>query len=252
MQHINRLRLVTFDVTETLLNFRVPPAEKYAEVGAQFGVFVDPNAISANLKTQWRYMSSSHPNFGRNTGLGWEKWWKQLVGQAFQDTVKCNTLNVSILDAIGEQLIEQYKTCECWEAVEGAKELLTYLNALGIPVGVISNNDERLETVLKAMELHQYFQFIITSYCAGFEKPDSRIFNLALCQLGNRSIKPNEALHIGNTPEADYAGAVKAGWNAALVHQNAKDVVEQWQYIAPELVFETLKDLHSYITMLHK
>jgi REG-2-like HAD superfamily hydrolase len=252
MQQINRLRLVTFDVTETLLNFRVPPAEIYAEVGAQFGVAADANAINSNFKKQWRYMSSIHPNFGHSTGLGWEKWWKQLVSQTFQETVKCNTLDVSILNTIGEHLVELYKTSECWETVEGAKELLTCLNTLDIPVGIISNNDERLETVLKTMELHQYFQFIITSYCAGFEKPDSRIFQLALCELGNRSIKPNEVLHVGNTPETDYIGAVKAGWNAALVHQNVKNVVEHYKDIDPELVFETLKDLQSYITMLHK
>jgi REG-2-like HAD superfamily hydrolase len=252
MQQINRLRLVTFDVTGTLLNFRVPPAEKYAEVGAQFGVTVDAKAITASLKKQWRYMSFTHPNFGQSTGLGWEKWWKHLVKQTFQDTVTYNTLDVSILDAVAEHLLELYKTSECWKTVKGAKGLLACLNTLNIPVGVISNNDERLETVLKTMKLHQYFQFVITSYCAGFEKPDSRIFQLALCKLGNRSIKPNEALHVGNVPETDYIGALKAGWNAALVHQNAKNVVEHYKYIDPELVFETLEDLQSFITMLHK
>lgn len=251
MQHINRLRLVTFDVTETLLNFRVPPAEKYVEVGAQFGVSVDAKAINANLKKQWRYMSSRHPNFGQSTGLGWERWWKQLVNQTFQETVKCKALDVSILDTIGEHLVELYKTSECWQTMEGAKELLKCLNTLNIPVGIISNNDERLETVLKTMELHQYFQFIITSYSAGFEKPDPRIFHLALCELRNRSVKPNEALHVGNLPETDYIGAVNAGWNVALVHQNAKNVIEHYNDIDPELVFETLKDLQSYLTMFH-
>jgi len=250
MQHINRLRLVTFDVTGTLLNFRVPPAEKYAEIGAKFGVIADPNVISANFRRQWRCISSTHPNFGQKTGLGWKKWWKLLVSKTFQESVKCNTPSDSILDTIGDHLIELYKTSECWETVEGAKELLEHLNTVGIPLGIISNYDERLETILKAMELHRYFHFIITSYCAGFEKPDSRIFQIALCQFGNRSVKPNEALHIGDTPDVDYQGAVNAGWNAALVHQNAKTVIQQYPYIDSKLVFETLRDLQSYITAL--
>ncbi|PNF32148.1 Rhythmically expressed gene 2 protein [Cryptotermes secundus] len=252
MHQFSRLRLVTFDVTETLLTFRVPPAEKYADVGAQFGVIVDPNVISANFKKHWRYMSTSHPNFGQRTGLGWEKWWKLLVNKTFQDTVQGNAYNVSIFDTIGDHLIELYKTCECWKTVEGAEELLNHFNKLRVPLGIISNYDERLETVLEAMDLHHHFQFIITSYCAGFEKPDSRIFRLALCQLGNGSIKPNEALHVGNMPEIDYLGAVKAGWNAALVHQNPKKVTEHYHGVDPELVFETLKDFESYITHLHK
>lgn len=251
MQQINRVRLVTFDVTETLLNFRIPPAEKYAQVGAHFGLTVDPNVISASFKKQWRNMSSSHPNFGLSTGLGWESWWKQLINRTFQGSVKCNSLNVSILDTIGNHLIEVYKTPECWQIAEGAEELLKYLNSLGITLGIVSNYDERLETVLKAMELHHYFRFIITSYCAGFAKPDSRIFHLALDQLHNGRIKPQEALHVGNTPETDYLGAVNAGWKAILVHQDAKKVTEYYQYVDPELVFENLTDFQSYICM-HK
>jgi REG-2-like HAD superfamily hydrolase len=252
MQQVSRLRLVTFDVTETLLNFRIPPSEKYAEIGAQFGVTVDPNVISANFKKHWQYMSASHPNFGQGTGLGWDKWWKLIVIKTFQDTVHVqgSTHNISILNAIGDHLVELYKTRECWKKADGAEEILKHFNKLCVPLGIISNYDERLETVLKAMDLHHYFQFILTSYCAGFEKPDPRIFQLALCQLGNDSIKPNEALHVGNMPEIDYLGAVKAGWNAALVHQNPKKVSEQYQGVDPELVFETLGDFQSYVTTI--
>jgi REG-2-like HAD superfamily hydrolase len=251
MQQINRLRLVTFDVTETLLNYRIPPAEKYSQVAAQFGVTVDPNVISVNFRKQWRNMSSSHPNFGQSTGLGWETWWKQLINRTFQESVSCNAHNVSILDTIGDHLIEVYKTRECWQIAEGAEDLLKYLNSLGISLGIVSNYDGRLKAVLKAMELHHYFRFIITSYCAGFVKPDSRIFYLALGQLDNGRIKPHEAVHIGNTPEIDYLGAVKAGWNAILVHQNAKKVTKHYQYVDPEFVFENLRYLQSYISM-HK
>jgi REG-2-like HAD superfamily hydrolase len=251
MQQVNRLRLVTFDVTETLLNYRIPPAEKYAQVGAQFGVIVDPNIISINFKKQLRNMSSSHPNFGQSTGLGWEAWWKQLVKRTFEESVRCNARNVSVLDTIGDHLIQFYKTRECWQTVEGAEELLKYLNALDIPLGIVSNYDERLETVLKAMELHHHFRFIVTSYCAGFAKPDSRIFQLALGQVDDRSIKPHQALHVGDTPEIDYLGAVRAGWNAILVHQNAKKVAERYQYVDPELVFENLRDVQSYMSV-HK
>jgi FMN phosphatase YigB (HAD superfamily) len=119
-----------------------------------------------------------------------------------------------------------YNTRECWQIAEGADDLPKNFNSLGIPLGIVSNYDGRLETVLKAMELHHYFRFIITSYCAGFVKPYSRIFDLALGQLDNGRIKSHEAVRVGDSPEIDYLGAVKAGWNAILVHQNAK-VTEQ-------------------------
>ena len=96
------------------------------------------------------------------------------------------------------------------------------------------------------MELHHYFRFILTSYCAGFVKPDSQIFHLTLDKLDNGRIKPQEVLHVGDTPEIDYLGAVNAGWNAILVHQDAK-VTEHYQYVDPEPVFEILNDFQSYV-----
>ncbi|XP_069705631.1 rhythmically expressed gene 2 protein-like [Periplaneta americana] len=250
MLQVKRLRLVTFDVTETLLNFRTSPAEKYAQVGAQFGVHVDPGEITSNFKQQFRGMSVSHPNFGYKTGLGWEKWWKQLIRRTFEATGKCTHIDGTILDRIGDHLLEIYKTAECWEVMKGAHQLLSHLNTQDIALGIISNNDERLETVLMAMDLRHYFQFVINSYSAGFEKPDVRILELAMYQLGNKTVKANEALHVGNSPALDYMGAINAGWNAALVHQNATKVTHDHQDINPEFVFETLQDLQSYITKL--
>jgi FMN phosphatase YigB (HAD superfamily) len=75
---------------------------------------------------------------------------------------------------------------------------------------------------------------------------------LALDQLENRRTKPQEALHVGDTPEIDYLGAVNAGWNAVLVDRDAKKVTERYQYVEPELVFENLSDFQSYMCMYKK
>jgi len=116
----------------------------------------------------------------------------------------------------------------------------------------VSNYDEGLETVLKTMELHHNFRFILTLHCAGFAKPDSQIFHLALDQLDNGRIKRQDVLHVGDTPEIDYIGAVNAGWNANLVHQDAKKLTEHYQYVEPEPVFQILSDFQSYICMYKK
>lgn len=76
---LSRFRLITFDVTDTLLQFRTSPGKQYGEIGAMFGVLLDSNKLAANFKTNWQKMNRAHPNFGLKTKIGWENWWKMLI-----------------------------------------------------------------------------------------------------------------------------------------------------------------------------
>lgn len=63
--------------------------------------------------------------------------------------------------------------------------------------------------------------FVITSYEAGVEKPNSKIFRKAI-EAANVKCEPSEALHIGNEMDKDFEGARNAGWNAILINSEAK------------------------------
>lgn len=238
---MNNLRLITFDITETLLNFPIAPGVMYAKVGKEFGVCVDSEKIIEQFKKHWKYMKINHPNFGLKT-IGWEKWWKEIVVKSFEGSLE-QKAELAILNKIATHLVEIYKTPEGWETAKGAHELLAHLNNCNVPLGIISNFDDRLETIMKAMNLHHYFKFVITSYSSGFEKPDSHIFHLALSHC---RIKSCNALHVGNTPDIDYLGAINAGWNAVLVHHDFENISKEFPGIKPEHVFQTLPDLQMY------
>ena len=55
---------------------------------------------------------------------------------------------------------------------------------------------------------------IVDSRVAGVEKPDPRIFHIALEQL---DVAPGDALYVGDVYEVDVVGARNAGLAAALV-----------------------------------
>jgi FMN phosphatase YigB (HAD superfamily) len=55
---------------------------------------------------------------------------------------------------------------------------------------------------------------IVTSALVGYEKPDVRTFQAALDPL---DIDGPDALHIGDQPRSDVAGALAAGMRAALI-----------------------------------
>lgn len=101
------------------------------------------------------------------------------------------------------------------------------------------------------MKLAKYFDFIINSYRSGFEKPEKEIFLKAMNESKLENLKPNECLHIGDTPLTDYFGARKAGWYAALIHEKAP-VELQKKYgqssINPNHVFSSLFDLQKRLS----
>lgn len=77
------------------------------------------------------------------------------------------------------------------------------------------------------MKLNHYFDFIISSCLVGVEKPDVEIFKAAMRMSELKDLKPNECLHIGNTPITDYFGPRKAGWYSLLIHEKSAEKLRE-------------------------
>jgi putative hydrolase of the HAD superfamily len=61
---------------------------------------------------------------------------------------------------------------------------------------------------LRVSGLDRYFETVVTSEACGVAKPDPRILEIALHQLG---IGPREAVYVGDDPAVDHAAARGAG-----------------------------------------
>lgn len=242
---IPRLRLITFDVTDTLLKFRSAPGHQYGEIAAKYGIVCDKNILSANFKAHWRKMNQEHPNFGLYSGLGWEHWWKMIVKGTFGDSNL--NLDKEKLDSVALHLIEIYKTSTCWQQCYGVSELLSYIRSRGIPIGIISNFDPRLSTTLVNTKIRHYFQFVLTSYEVGVEKPDPQIFQEAMKSSKLKNLKPEECLHIGDKTSLDYLGARNSGWHGAVIIDKSPELLkEQYPDIDPNHLFKDLYHLQKY------
>lgn len=220
-----RFKLCTFDITNTLLKFRISVGDQYAKVGRLYGVNRDPQQITRSFLQSWKTMNLNHPNYGQTTELSSNSWWREVVRRAFTSDSK--QLTNQELDSISNHLYDLYKGKECWKVESGAESLLKLLKEKGIMLGVISNFDERLECVLKSNELHPYFDFILGSYNVKVAKPHRKIFELALQKAP--FVDSTEALHIGDNILLDYLAAKDAGWNALLLqHKDLdKDLLEK-------------------------
>lgn len=242
---ISRLRLVTFDVTDTLLKLRSAPGQKYGEIGAIYGILGDNDALSKSFASHFKRMNKEHPNFGRRTGLDWELWWKEIVKSTFRDS----HLNADDkkLEAIASHLIESYKMSTSWQHCYGISGLLSYIRSKGVPMGIISNFDPSLSQLLTNLKLRHYFQFVLASYETGFEKPDTRIFEEAMITSNIKNLKPDECLHVGDQVLLDYYGAKNSGWHAALINDSSPAKIQQsYPDIEVGHMFTSLYHLHRH------
>jgi putative hydrolase of the HAD superfamily len=92
------------------------------------------------------------------------------------------------------------------------------LARLGIRLGVISNFDRRLYSVLDHLSVLQAFENIIISSEVGASKPAVRIFLEAARRF---QVEPVEMLHVGDDENLDEKAALAAGCKSFLVDHNS-------------------------------
>jgi putative hydrolase of the HAD superfamily len=125
------------------------------------------------------------------------------------------TLPPPVLSALLDELVDYQQAHNLWgRAHPFARRVLDDLRAEGCRLGVVSNAAGDVADLLARHHLAGSFDTIIDSGRVGVEKPDPAIFRLALQELG---VKPAEAIHVGDLPAVDVAGAQAADIEAVLI-----------------------------------
>ncbi|WP_309493367.1 HAD-IIIA family hydrolase [Candidatus Hecatella orcuttiae] len=102
--------------------------------------------------------------------------------------------------------------------VQGAFQLLKALKEKGYRLALVCNGDSvGTRRVMASSGLTNSFDVVVISGDVGIEKPDPRIFQIALERLG---VKPEEAVMVGNRVDADVVGAKRAGMRSILFKWN--------------------------------
>ena len=117
--------------------------------------------------------------------------------------------------AITHQLIERFRDIQFWSHVyPETAPLLRRLRDAGYYLGVISNSVGTMEEQLGRVGLAPYFRTVLDSAVVGVEKPNPRIFELA---LERAAVAPAEALFVGDSYSTDIGGARLAGMRGVLI-----------------------------------
>jgi putative hydrolase of the HAD superfamily len=84
--------------------------------------------------------------------------------------------------------------------------------------GVISNSNGSIEPLLTSLGFRPYLDHVLDSGVVGVEKPDPRIFRMALDRAG---VAAHEAVFVGDLYSIDVCGARAAGLSAILLDPGA-------------------------------
>ena len=97
---------------------------------------------------------------------------------------------------------------------------------------------------LKSSKLGVYFDAVIISGELGIGKPDPKIFEAALSQLGTR---PETAVMVGNSLKADIAGAKQVDIKAVWLNRDRK---ENDNFIKPDYEVNDMNELRHVLNDL--
>jgi putative hydrolase of the HAD superfamily len=205
---------VFFDVGNTLLTPAVPESEVLVAAVASLGASVNAELVRQNIPRMYQYYeqlyeadNSIWADEDRATGI-WLTMYEYL----------CGLVGIpQLAPEVARLGYERFLDPRSWKPFDDVLPTLEALSARGMRMGLISNWDSSLESIINGVGLGAYFDVIISSAVVGLHKPQPEIFRLALSRAG---VSPGDALHVGDHLQADVGGAAAVGITPVLVDRD--------------------------------
>ena len=213
---LSRYKAVFFDVGGTLLRVEPSVGEVYAFYARPFGFQGSADDLNQLFQKEWAKLGGIE-SLGKKSGEQAEmNFWKSLVFQVFE-----HSGGLESFENYFEIIYEVFERKDHWHVFDDVtgSDLLRKLKQSGVTLGVVSNWDSRLHTILKSTGLADYFDFILASAEVGSAKPDKKIF---LEAIRRSNVNAKEVCHIGDDIRADIQGANSVEIDAILIDRNKK------------------------------
>ena len=214
---VTRPKAVFLDAAGTLFESTRPVAVTYAEMAQRYGKSVPSEEVSRRFRDC--FASAPPMAFPGSDGQRLEAleraWWHDVVRRIFEPAGPFLRF-----EDYFDELFAYFARPDSWVLYDDARATLDALKKRGLILTMISNFDSRVLKIIHGLGIADYFDSVFISSSAGFAKPAAGIFRLA---LERHDIAPDEALHVGDSPETDIEGALRAGVRPVLLdrHGNA-------------------------------
>jgi putative hydrolase of the HAD superfamily len=208
------LQGVFFDAAGTLMQPIGRVGETYARLARHHGVEASPSDITARFRSCFASAPPlAFPNAPQSGLTELEcAWWKTLVQRVFEPWGP-----FASFDDYFAELFAHFARPDAWELFPEVLETLAALKERGLILDVVSNFDSRLTRILEGLGVTRYLDQIFVSSRIGYAKPAREIFQAA---LDAHAVAAKNILHVGDSKENDFHGAIDAGLEAILLDRD--------------------------------
>lgn len=210
-----RFRAVFFDAGETLVHPHPSFPELMSEVLRREGHDVDPAFLLERVHVvSDRFAKAATENELWTTSPDKSRAFWLSVYEIF--LAECG---LPTDDGLAEKLYAEFTDLANYGLFDDVPDVLVRLRRAGLTIGVVSNFEEWLERLLDALDVKDFFAVRVISGVEGIEKPDPRIFRLALERAG---VEPGESAHVGDSPVFDVDPAEALGMFPVLIDRRGR------------------------------
>ena len=208
------IKAVFFDLYNTLVQYEPPREELQARALQDFGIEVTAEALRRPLTVADEYIygeiargSLSQRSKEEQTAI-WVKYEGVLLREAGIEADE-----PLILGLLGKMRQFDMKLV----LYDDVLPALADLKGRGLRLGLISNIDRDMTSLLEEVGLSSRLPVVVTSQDTGYNKPHPEIFREALKQAG---VQASEAIYIGDQYQIDVVGANQVGMKGILLDRN--------------------------------
>lgn len=195
----------------------MPNFRRIADEFAEDGAVVDVETLRrAEIELRRDY---DRHDFVRQPGDGWSNYCSQFARAA----------GLTRVPTAAVERLRHYQDTHClWEEVmDGVVPALERLRGT-FRLGIVSNASGTVRAAFERIGLAHFFETIVDSGVEGVEKPDPRIFRLALERMGESA---ERAAYVGDIYHVDVLGARAAGLRAVLLDPDGVHVEKQCERV---------------------
>lgn len=208
-------KLVTFDCAQTIVHVNWSVGGFARDCMAHLGVEVSPfDASRFEAMYHERLLEYVRINMTRDADAC-DRFWARLADDWLHERGLGTVPVEHFMQTMGE--LAYGPGSEIFQAYPDVVPCFERLRNAGIKLAVISNWDYSLHRVLAMFGLQSYLDVALASLEEGVEKPDPRLFRIALERLGT---EPSDTVHVGDHPVDDVAGAESAGIRPILLDRS--------------------------------
>jgi len=206
---------VFFDAGETLVHPHPTFPDLFSQVLIREGHDVQPETIRERIHVvSDRFARAAETNeLWTTTPERSRAFWHDVYGIFFRE------LGISDANGLIDVIYAEFTDLANYRLFEDVVPVLGRLKDTGMRLGVISNFEAWLERLLDQLGVTAFFDVRVISGVEGMEKPDPRIFELAMSRAGVDAVG---SVHVGDDPRMDVAPAAALGMLPVLIDRRGR------------------------------